>query len=44
MVFVCLQITGTQRGVCSCVYCCEGVEEEVVLGLGLLAKREESDR
>lgn len=33
-------VTSPQRGVCRCVYCCDGVEveEEVVLGVGLLAR------
>lgn len=40
-------VSSPQRGVCRCVYCCDGVEggeEEEVFGEGLLAKEEESDR
>lgn len=42
---VCLRVTSPQRGVCRCVYCCDGVGggEEEVFGEGLLAKREEED-
>lgn len=36
-------VRSPQKGVCRCVYCCEGVEEleEEVLGVELLARREE---
>lgn len=38
-------VTSPQRGVCRCVYCCDGVEggEEEAFGEGLLAKREEEE-
>lgn len=38
-------IISPQKGVCSCVYCCDGVEEveEEVLGVELLARRDEGE-
>lgn len=36
-------VTSPQRGVCSCVYCGEGGEEEEVFGEGLFARREEEE-
>lgn len=36
-------VTSPQRGVCRCVYCCDGVEGGEVFGEGLLAKREEEE-
>ncbi len=40
-----MSVTSPQRGVCRCVYCCDGVGEveEEVLGEGLLARREEGE-
>lgn len=44
-VYLSVCVTSPQRGVCKCVYCCDGVGdvEEEVLGVGLFARREEGE-